>query len=173
MKKIVVVLAFVLTWTTGLPCSCKFGGNFLKMSKQADVIVVVEMKGLSDFYNTEKTLPIKVEQAETITFTVIKTLKGHEERKEIKVFADDGTLCRPGIRQFEKGKQYVISLFRCNGYERSSGTVETSDSYYISDCGEHWINYLPEDKLVNGIIDKKRKPTTMTLQKLEAMVSKP
>jgi hypothetical protein len=169
MKKILLALTATLLWTTGLTCTCDFEGNFLKMSKHVDLIAVVEMTDYSDFVSVDEEMPT-VKKPETITFNVLKIIKGSETRKEIRVYGDDGKLCRPGIQDFKKGKYYVIGLHKCQNYKRTSGTLETADYYSVSICGAYWIDYSPTDKIVKGVIDKKRKVTTMTLDKLQLLL---
>jgi hypothetical protein len=142
------------------------------MSKTVDLVAVVEVKDYSDYVQVDmgdKNLPT-VEEPETIIFNVIKIIKGSDNRKELKVFGDDGQLCRPSIHDFTKGKYYVIGLYKCNDYKRLSGVTETPDYYSVSICGQYWINYSPTDKTVKGVINKKRKATTMTLDKLEMLL---
>ena len=52
------------------------------------------------------------------------------------------------------------------------GIAETSDDYQISICGEFWVDYNPDDKTVRGRIrESKRKPTIMTLDKFEKLLT--
>lgn len=169
MKKLLLTLIASFIWTLGLTCTCKPEGNFLKVSKNVDLVAVVEVKGYGDFVQ-EDIGGSNIETPETIIFNVVKVIKGSEDRKELKVFGDDGQLCRPGIRDFTKGKYYVVAVSKCQGYKRLSGVVETPDYYAISICGQYSINYSPTDKTVSGLINKKRKATTMTLNKLEMLL---
>lgn len=172
MKRITLTLTATFFWTIGLTCSCKIEGNFLKMSKNVDLVAVVEVKDYADNVEVDmgdKGLP-NVERPETIIFNVIKIVKGSDNRKELRVFGDDGQLCRPSIHDFTKGKYYVIALYKCKNYKRLSGVLETPDYYSISICGQYSINYSPTDKTVNGVINKRRKVTTMTLDKLEMLL---
>lgn len=172
MKKILLTLTVTCIWTIGLPCTCKVEGNFLKMSKNVDLVAVVEVTGYGDSIVVDlgdKDFPT-VQRPETIIFNVVKIIKGSDDRKELRVFGDDGQLCRPSIRDFTIGKYHVIGLYKCKNNKRISGVLETPDYYSISICGQYSINYSPTEKIVSGVINKKKKVTTMTLDELEILL---
>jgi hypothetical protein len=172
MKKVLLTLTATFIWTLGLACTCKVEGNFLRVSRNVDLVAVVEVKGYGDSVSVDmddKDFPT-IKMPETIIFSVIKIIKGSDHRKELRVFGDDGQLCRPSIRDFTKGKFYVIALHKCNNYKRLSEVLETSNYYSISICGQYSINYSSTDKTVKGVINRRRKITTMKLGRLETLL---
>jgi len=167
MKKKILLILSIITWTTTQACICfSSDGNFLKTSKQVDLVAIVHVKDYQDYleFNATRNQPLSA------MFEIVKVLKGKEDRKEIKVFGDDGSLCRPYITNFKKGEYYVIALRKCNERKRSNSITETADDFFIPGCGEFWVQYNLEDNNVVGLINRKRKSTTMTLQKPESLI---
>ena len=167
MKKVLLTIIGIIFWTSGQTCDCDYIGNFLKTSKWAEVVFIVKVKGHGDYISLTGAAPSTVSVPLTATFEIIKTIKGNTDKKEIKVFGDNGVLCRPYIDTFKKDKYYIVGLYRCDGKQG----YETTDAFYIAGCGEFWIEYNSEDKTVTGLIkNKKRKPTTMTLEIFEKLL---
>lgn len=55
---------------------------------------------------------------------VSEIIQGNKVKENMKVFGDNGALCRPYVTMFPKGKKFIFAL-------------ETSESreYFISSCG--------------------------------------
>lgn len=60
---------------------------------------------------------------------IIEQYIGNEKRKKVKIWGDNGIECRPYLSRFKKGNYYIISFFK-----------EGPNDYYISNCGENWLN---------------------------------
>lgn len=167
MKRILLTIIGISIWTSGQTCDCDYIGNFLTASKWAEVIFLIKVREHGDYVSLTGAAPTTVSVPTTATFEIIKTLKGNSDKKDIRVFGDNGVLCRPYIDIFKKDKYYIVGLYRCDGKERS----ETADDFQISGCGEFWIDYNPETNMVTGRIkNKKRKSTTMTLEAFEKLL---
>ena len=167
MKKILLTIIGLIIWTSGQTCDCDYIGNFLKTSKWAEVVFIVKVKGHGDYISLNGAAPNTISIPSTATFEIIKTIKGNTDKKEIRVFGDNGVLCRPYIDTFKKGKYYVVGLYRSDGKEGN----ETTSDFFIAGCGEFWVEYIPDDKTVTGLIkNKKRKLTTMSLETFEKLI---
>ena len=170
MKKLLLTTIGILVWTSGLTCSCNYAGNFIKATSRTDIVAIIRIKDYDDYFKLDGAAPQTINQPLSVTVEVISVLRGQEARKEFKIFGDDGVLCRPYIGVFKKDKYYVVGLYRCGTADRE-GIKETPNDYQVSVCGEYWIDYNPNDKTVKGRIrGKKRKSTTMTLEKFEKML---
>ena len=170
MRKILLTTIGILIWTSGLPCSCNFMGNFLKATSQADIVAIIRIKDYGDYFKLEGASPQTINQPLSVTVEIVSVLRGLEDRKEVKIFGDDGVLCRPYINVFKKDRYYVVGLYKCGNADRE-GIKETPNDYQTSACGEFWIDYNPDNKTVRGRIRKnKRKPTIMTLDKFEKLL---
>lgn len=174
MKKLLLSIIGIIIWTSGYPCSCDYIGNFLKASEYAELIAIIKVKGHNDYFPlTGAAPPDTINQPLSATFEIIEILKGKEERKEVKVFGDDGVLCRPYIDKFEVGKYYIVGLLQGEDADRGFGIKETAEDYQVLICGEFWIEYNPDSNMVEGLIKKKRrKATTMTLDAFKASLAR-
>ncbi|MEO0470602.1 MAG: hypothetical protein AAF206_13335, partial [Bacteroidota bacterium] len=82
---------------------------------------------------------------------ILTIFKGTETRKNIRIWGDNGFLCRPSIRRFGLQQTYVLSLFY--GEDGTKGIVhpqESATDYYLSICGEHWLKADPNRDLATG-----------------------
>jgi hypothetical protein len=167
MKRLLPIIIGLLIWNAGLSCDCKYMGNFLKVSQYPELIVIVKVKQYEDYFELTGAAPDTIHQPMSATFEIIRVLKGKTDKKEIKVFGDDGALCRPYIDTFKKDGYYVVGLAKCTNVERENNIRETTEDYQIWTCGEYWIEYNPGDRTVKGLInDKNRKSKIISLDNL-------
>lgn len=97
---------------------------------------------------------------------VLEVIKGDEERQNIRVWGDNGALCRPYIKSFPVGTEWVMALNRVspqkemvgflpdNGTEIPYGLSKKETDYAIPGCGTYALQVM--DESVEGIISKKR-----------------
>jgi hypothetical protein len=163
MRKMLLTWVGIVAWTSAQTCDCDYAGNFLTISKNADAIFIVRVDGYNDFFSWLWTNG----NPESATFEVIKTLKGFADEKEIKVFGDNGMLCRPYIDTFKKDRYYVVALYQCS--ENREG--ETTEDFLISACGEYWLDYNSTSKIITGLITPgTSKPSTLKLEAFEKLL---
>lgn len=162
MRKILLTLIGVIAWTSGQTCDCGHAGNFLTISKDVDAIIIIRVDGYDDFLAW-----LFGRNPRAATFEIIKTLKGVADGEEIKVFGDTGMLCRPSISTFKEDQYYVVALYKCSG----SRYGESEDDFFISACGEYWLDYNPTSKTVTGLITPgNNKPSTLKLAAFEKLL---
>lgn len=162
MRKMLLTLLGIIAWTSAQTCDCDYAGSFLTISKDADAIFIVRVDGYNDFFSWL----LGNRPPRAATFEIIKTLKGVADEKEITVFGDNGVLCRPYINTFKEDQYYVVGLYRCNG-DRG----ETAEDFYISVCGEYWLDYNPASKTITGRITEGSKGTlTIKLEAFEKLL---
>jgi hypothetical protein len=120
------VLWFVSLW--GLPeahaCSCTDEGGFLQVVDRSHTVVsgtVAAHQGAA--------LPL------FMTVEVDRVLQG-EAREVIRVFGDDGALCRPYVTTFDVGERFVWAL------------SPDGDDFSVSVCGTYWLTV--EDDVAVG-----------------------
>ncbi|ARN73471.1 hypothetical protein [Oceanicoccus sagamiensis] len=148
-----LLLLTLLFSQQALSCECLWQGSFSKAYKKADLIVsgsIIASKGNSaDFYIDRTHLD------RGIGFT--------EFNSTIRVWGDNGQLCRPKIKDFPVGTQWVLSLNKITGDIPSDGfnpdTPNISygrvNDYYLSKCGANWLKL--EEGLVTGNLVKGRR----------------
>ncbi|MBA9076144.1 hypothetical protein [Rufibacter quisquiliarum] len=165
MKKYLLLVTCVILWTPAFSCSCGTAANFIRATKKADIIALVKVQEYQDFFILSAASPESKKQSLSTRVEVIQLLKGKEERKEVKISGDNGILCRPYIDVLKKDQYYVVGLYK--------GNSEQGEDYYISICGEYWINYNPTDKTVKGLIkEQSKKPKAMLFTELQALIAK-
>jgi hypothetical protein len=92
-------------------CNCEGDCSFSVISNRNDLVAIVKVIEYSDFLNYkidgyDKKMPF------SMTVEIIKKYKGTESKNRIKIWGDNGILCRPYISNFEVGKYYLISPLR-------------------------------------------------------------
>jgi hypothetical protein len=121
----VVALALVLAAPiAALACTCLWAGPFTKVALGADLIVLAEVRAY---------------ERHGMEVTVLDVLKGEEVRNVIKIWGDDGALCRPYVSNFPLRTRWIFALHR----EREPG----SRDYVISGCGAFWLAVQSEQAI--------------------------
>lgn len=137
-----VLLSFLLLVVSPLMpvygCSCGWSGPFLTVSSNAQIIVrgkVLAYKG--------EARGVKL----SMDFEVLEVIKGKLNKKTIRVWGDNGALCRPCVTQFPIGTEWILAL---NGLGSKPG-IESE--YAISVCGTYWLK-VEEGKVIGNIDNK-------------------
>ena len=63
--------------------------------------------------------------------TIVEVLKGTETRRVIRVWGDDGALCRLYVSAFPRGTHWILALKRLR--------EPAAQDYVISICGDVWL----------------------------------
>ncbi len=126
-------------------CECLWQGSFNQAATQADLIVsgiVVSRKG--NAFDL---------QIETI-------ISGKEFRETIRVWADNGQLCRPPVTEFTLQSQWLLAVFKITEVPVGAFNPNTpsisygrAEDYYLSKCGAYWLhvdNGYVSGNLING-----------------------
>jgi len=137
----IVGTALVLLAILGLPksafaCSCMWAGPFSKVTLGKELIVLGEVM---DHYKN------------SMEVQIIEVVKGTEERKTIRIWGDNGALCRPYVAHFPIGTRWLFAVFPLpektgetrppwQGFASPPGRRE----YAISVCGDFWLEVRGE-----------------------------
>jgi hypothetical protein len=97
-----------------LACRCVWAGPFTKVALATELVVLADVKSY---------------ERHGMDVAVIEVLKGKEDRRTIRVWGDDGALCRPYVATFPRGTRWILALQREPG----------SGDYAISGCGAFWL----------------------------------
>jgi len=150
---LVVTLLVNLSFPSGaVACSCVWGGPFSKVALHKAVIILGEV--LSYHKNS-------------MDVQVIEVIKGTEDRKTIRIWGDDGALCRPYVSLFPIGTTWLFAISALptktvgeqlrlsseEGFISSSGNKE----YAISVCGEFWLKVRHEEAVGRITVDHQSK----------------
>ena len=134
----IILFLFLSISTNSYACSCECRGDctFSKISKDNDFVALVKVIEYSDYLNWETESGKKMPYS--VTVEVIKKYKGSEKRKRIKIWGDNGMLCRPYINELKIGKYYLIAP---NLIDENSKTGNAGD-YDFFVCN---VDYLQVD----------------------------
>jgi hypothetical protein len=112
-----MLLAALAAPGAALACRCIWAGPFTKVALATDLVVLADVRSY---------------ERHGMDVAVIEVLKGEEVRRTIRVWGDDGALCRPYVATFPRGTRWILALER----ERETG----SSDYAISGCGAFWLS---------------------------------
>jgi hypothetical protein len=143
LKKILILTMLLISFNSfACDCDCEGDCSFSVISNRNELVAIVKVLEYSDFLDYEidgydKKMPF------SMTVEIIKKYKGTESKNRIKIWGDNGILCRPYISNFEVGKYYLISPLRL---ENDSDEGNKGDYDFFA-C---WTDYLTVD-YENGI----------------------
>ena len=172
MKTAILSFLLSLTFYSVYACTCSYAGNFSKVAKEADLVALVKVLDHDDYFSlfpeydsTKKPMSVRVE--------IVVKYSGNEDRKEVKLFGDNGYLCRESILQMKEGEYYVVAVHKSKNHTWEYGVTETNKDYYISACGEYLLSYNPAKQTVKGSIKGKSRLTrVMSVEKFEQILKK-
>ncbi|MCA9520180.1 MAG: hypothetical protein KC609_04385 [Myxococcales bacterium] len=104
-----------------LACKCDTSRTFLSVARYGELVIVGRVERYQQ--NKAQRIPLYMD------VRVERVLKGAHSGRQIRIFGDNGMLCRPYVRRFGIGTRWVFVLRKGH---REAG-------YMISICGEHWL----------------------------------
>lgn len=156
MKYILIILLATLSKIT-FACDCESKGAFLKVAPTTEFVALVKVTKYLTFKNIyNKQTPISME------VEVIEIYKGTETRKSIIVWGDNGILCRPYLSQFDTDKYYVIAFHKNPENTKGEEIKEKATDYYISSCGDYWLNADIKKQLAIGAVTAQQTQISLT-----------
>jgi hypothetical protein len=120
-------------------CECHWIGPFLTVAPDAELIVCGRVLSYHDVGKISR-----IPQAMDVQ--VLEVLKGRTSSSRLRVWGDDGHLCRPYVTQFPVGTEWVLAL----GGPGSKPAMSPGPA--ISVCGEYWLR-VKGDRVVGNIRD--------------------
>jgi hypothetical protein len=153
MKPLLITLIItILTFSQkSYACDCGSNGEFLKVAPKSQLVALVKVKKYLTFkkiYDEQTPMSMEVE--------VISIYKGKEKRKILKIWGDNGNLCRPYLSQFKTGEYYIIAFTK--GSDGTQGHVHDDEritDYTISICGNYWLRVdIKSQKAFGSVTDK-------------------
>ncbi len=158
MKKTIILFFILLISTKSFACSCECDGDcsFSQISKASGFVALVKVIEYSDFldqeiYGYDGKMPF------SMTVEVIEKYVGSEKRKTVKIWGDNGALCRPYIANFEIGKYYLIAPSKI--YETSDNGVK--DDYDLFSCFTDYLTVDYGKQIAYGEYSKKENQVTL------------
>lgn len=167
MKKI-VILVLILFYTSSYACSCECTGDCSFSASAYTNSLVALVKVISfhgeiegDILGYDGDMPL------SMTVEIIKKYKGKETRKRIKIWGDNGMLCRPYLGSFERGGYYLIAPSLLGEYHNEG---ESATDYDFFACSTDYLSVDMEKGYAYGKYSRwKRK---ISLDKFEKVFKK-
>ena len=134
---VVVLLANLSLPGLAFACSCTWGGPFSRVALGKELSVLGEV--LDHYKNS---MDVKV----------IEVIKGKEERRTIRIWGDNGALCRPYVSGFPIGTRWLLAVFplpektgeQPAAYREGFSSRPGNREYAISVCGDFWLEVRGE-----------------------------
>jgi hypothetical protein len=134
-----LVAASAFSASAASACTCLWAGGFLTVAPGAEVIVrarVVDYHGR----NRKVDLAMDVDVAEV--------WKGRALAGRIRIWGDNGALCRPYVSAFPRGTEWLLAIRPLGGSREHDS--HRSGEFYIPGCGAYWLRV--EDSRARGYI---------------------
>lgn len=100
-----------------------------------------------DNYLSEEIMGHGGKMPQSMTVEIIKLYKGAETRKQIKIWGDNGGLCRPYIAQFTIGDYYLIAP---GLIDEPRTTKESKTDYEFFSCSTDYLRLDMKTKILHG-----------------------
>jgi hypothetical protein len=156
--KFILILFLLTIGQATFACDCGSQGDFLKVAPKTELVALVKITKYLTFKDIyEERTPMSMEAE------IIEIYKGTETRKTIIVWGDNGILCRPYLSRFDEGKYYVIAFYK--GEDGLKGHVhknEKTTDYFISVCGDYWLNVEMKKQIATGSVANKQTQIGLT-----------
>ncbi|MFH1145174.1 MAG: hypothetical protein V1774_11575 [Candidatus Eisenbacteria bacterium] len=118
-------------------CECVWGGPFIRVAPPCERTILARVRSHAEVGPRGFPLAMDVE--------VLETWRGTPPESPLRIWGDDGMLCRPAITEFPVGTAWLLAL---NGPGSKPGM---SPGPSISMCGTFWLRI--EDGQACGNID--------------------
>ena len=107
-------------------CTCMWAGGFLEVAPGAEVIVRVR-----GYHGQNRKVHLAMD------VVVLERLKGSPAADDIRIWGDNGALCRPYVSAFPPGTEWILAIRP----SRDLGLrgPERAGDYYIPGCGAYWL----------------------------------
>lgn len=152
MKQLTTILTFVFLTAASLSfaCDCESQGHFLTVAPKSKLVALVKVNRYLTFKNIhDKPTPMSME------VEIIKVFHGHETRKNVTVWGDNGALCRPYLNAFAINNYYIIAFEQDSKItEINANKEEKITDYAISNCGDYWLTADNEKKVAIGAVNE-------------------
>jgi hypothetical protein len=137
MKKIFLLLVIIFSLSYSRPvyaCSChSVSEDFFETVLIDNRKAVENIDGANQSILTVITAQIKEyekrkdDRAPLYMIVEIESIiQGQDFRKNIKIWGDNGGLCRPYVTNFQLGKKYILAM------------KKNKEGYYLSACGKYY-----------------------------------
>lgn len=146
-------------------CGCEEPKPFINSLSKTKLVALVKIGQYTSYLNLAKTSPGSVE------VTILKIYKGKEKRKTVKVFGDNGQLCRPYIQNFKPGETWILGLHEGCEEKYFCQHGETKNDFYLHACYKAWLP-VSNDSVIGCITQMENTQEKMTIKNFGKVLKK-
>ncbi|MEZ4816901.1 MAG: hypothetical protein R2776_02875 [Flavobacteriaceae bacterium] len=154
MKHLILTLILIFSSLKGYSCECYCPDDcsFSVISTKSKFVALVKIISFDDFLNDE-ILGYDGKMPYSMTVEIIKKYKGSESRNRIKIWGDNGMLCRPYIANFKIGEYYLIAPSILGEFAME---VENELDYDFFSCHTDYLKVDMEELIAIGEYSKSK-----------------
>jgi hypothetical protein len=135
LSALALVGGFFPIGSEALACSCDWGGPFQRVAPKAELVIRGKVL---NYHGLDRGVPLAMD------VEIYEVLKGQPPNGRIRVWGDNGWLCRPSVPQFPAGTEWILAL---NGPGSKPG--QNPGDYALSICGQFWLQVVEENAFGN------------------------
>jgi hypothetical protein len=161
IKYITLLIAFLLTNIPSYSCDCDCidDCSFHKVVKNSKLVALVKVIS-HDNYLSADIMGYNGKMPQSMTVEIIKLYRGTETRKRIKIWGDNGALCRPYIANFPIGDYFLIAP---DLIEKPFSTNESKTDYEFFSCFTDYLRLDMKTKIAYGQYKKQQDRITLDI----------
>jgi len=140
--KLIIIFFLQIISNNIIACECECLGDcsFHKTVKNSSFVALVRVISYDDYLDNDADDIIghADRMPHSMTVEVIKKYRGTETRARIKIWGDNGALCRPYISNFKIGSYFLIAPSFIKKPNKSSNK-ESSTDYEFFSCSTDYL----------------------------------
>jgi hypothetical protein len=147
-EKIIFIFLNLLFINSIYACECECDGDcsFKSISLNSEFVALVKVISYDDFLY-DKVLGHNGKMPYSMTVEIVTKYSGAETRKKIKIWGDNGALCRPYITSFKINSYYLIAPSLLQGNHLKS---ELPTDYDFFSCSTDYLKVDIRKKIAYG-----------------------
>ncbi len=116
-------------------CECVGDCTFSSISNSSEFVALVKIISFDAFLEDD-ILGCDGKMPYAMTVEIVEKFKGEETRIRIKIWGDNGVLCRPYLNLFEIGGHYLIAPKQLGDYKLPG---ESATDYHFYSCNTDYL----------------------------------
>jgi len=144
LKQIFIIFFLITLSSSNVEaCSCSFAWNdsFSHTVKDSEFVALVKILSFDEYLDRE-IIGFEEKMPYSMTVEIIKNYKGFESKKTIKIFGDNGILCRPYLSEFKINEYYLIAPNSLNS--------ELNNEYDFFSCRTEYLKVDINTNIAHG-----------------------